>query len=217
MTAHLVFVHGWGFDAASWRAVQDELADFACETVDLGFFGCPATSRANGAEPVVAIGHSLGFLWLLHERPFAWRGLVSIAGMPRFTKAADYDRAVGERVLDAMIRRFAGSPDETLSDFIRRAGCTRADNGKRIDPARLGEALHWLKDWDARDALSSERSPVLALFAEDDEIVPKAMSEDIFACRRNTRLATRAHGGHALPMTEPRWCAAQIREFVQCL
>lgn len=217
MTVHLVFVHGWGFDAASWDAVREELPDFECETIDLGFFGAPPRARANGAEPVVAVGHSLGFMWLLHEKPFAWRGLVSVAGMPRFTKTAGYDRAVGGRVLDAMIRRFADSPDAVLSDFIRRARGNGAMNGKRLDRCRLGEALQWLKDWDARDALSSEPSPMLALFAEDDEIVPKAMSEDIFATRSNTRLRSRPDGGHALPITEPRWCAAQIREFAQCL
>ena len=217
MTAHLVLVHGWGFDAASWDAVVEELPDFECETIDLGFFGAPVQARANGAEPVVAIGHSLGFMWLLHEKPFAWRGLVSIAGMPRFTKTAGYDCAVGGRVLDAMIRRFADAPDGVLSDFIRRAGSNGAMNGKRPDCLRLGEALQWLKDWDARDALSSEPSPMLALFAEDDEIVPKAMSEDIFARRANTWPRSRLDGGHALPVTEPRWCAAQIREFVQCL
>ena len=216
MTARLVFVHGWGFDAASWDGIREELTEFDCETIDLGFFGAPARARES-AEPVVAIGHSLGFMWLLHEKPFAWRGLVSIAGMPRFTKTSGYDRAVDGRMLGAMIRRFADSPDIVLSDFIRRAGGGGATNGRRPDRNCLGEALRWLKDWDARDALLSDPSPTLALFAEDDEIVPKAMSEDIFATRANTRLRNRPDGGHALPVTEPRWCATQIREFMQCL
>ncbi|MFZ0692779.1 MAG: alpha/beta hydrolase [Alphaproteobacteria bacterium] len=212
---HLVFVHGWGFDSSLWDKVIDELPDFECEAVDFGFSGHPKLPNPNGAEPVIAIGHSLGFLWLLHERPVAWRALVSIGGMPRFTKAADYRFGVDGRILDATIARFEKEPAETLSDFIGYCGCARAVNG--IDRARLGEALRWLKEWDARGKLAEDSSPLLALFADNDAIVPKELSEDIFGHRHNTKRAVRPDGGHALPLTEPRWCATAIREFVESL
>ena len=217
MNPHLVFVHGWGFDAGSWRDIQEELPDFDCETVDLGFYGRPAASRANGAAPVVAVGHSLGFLWLLHERPFPWRGLVSISGMPRFARSADYRCGVAPRVLDAMIGRLADDPTDSLAEFFEACGCASPRAIAGADQSRLAEGLRWLKEWDARDVLAQQQAPVLALYADDDAIVPKTMSESVFAARPNTRLCRRADGGHALPVTRARWCAGQIREFVGCL
>jgi pimeloyl-[acyl-carrier protein] methyl ester esterase len=217
MTPHLVFVHGWGFDAGAWREIRAELSDFDCDSVDLGFYGRPCPSRAVGAAPRVAIGHSLGFLWLLRERPFAWRGLVSISGMPRFTKSADYAPGVPPRILDAMMGRLAGDPAGSLADFFETCGCAVPRSLEAADGARLAQGLRWLKDWDARPALDAEQSPVLALFAEDDAVVPRAMSEAAFSGRPNTRLERRADGGHALPVTQAQWCARKIREFVECL
>lgn len=219
MTAEprLVFVHGWGFDSGVWGPIRDSLSDIESETVDLGFFGTPAAVTENRERPVIAVGHSLGFLWLLHERPFAWRALVSIGGMPRFAKAGDYGHGVGPRVIDAMIARFNAAPAETLAEFLRRSGCADAPISGRIDRARLTEGLRWLKEWDERETLAADRAPVLALHAADDAIVPTELSKDAFAARPDTRVASRPDGGHALPLSEPRWCAAQIREFVECV
>jgi pimeloyl-[acyl-carrier protein] methyl ester esterase len=212
----IVFVHGWGFDARAWDRVRQGLPDFETEAVDLGFYGRPAGTSANGREPVIAVGHSLGFLWLLHERPFPWRALVSVSGMARFARAPGYAHGVAPRVLDAMIAKLRQAPDEVVAEFFGRCGID-GDVGDGLDESRLGEALIWLKDWDARDEFAAEESPVLALFAEDDAIVPRALSETNFAARANTTVAARADGGHALPVTRAGWCAERIREFVSCL
>ena len=207
----LVFVHGWGFDAELWRDLRAELGEFESQTVDLGFFGQPRQAEANG-EAVIAVGHSLGFLWLLRERPFDWQALISISGMPRFTKAPDYRFGIDPRILEATIARFAAAPHETLADFFAACGAG-GGNCSGADWARLAEGLHWLKSWDARGALESETAPVLALYSGDDAVVPKALSEDIFADRRGTARAVTESGGHVLPLSRSRWCAGQIREF----
>jgi pimeloyl-[acyl-carrier protein] methyl ester esterase len=212
---HLVFVHGWGFDSSLWDKIIDELPDFQCEAVDLGFSGHPKWPNPNGAEPAIAIGHSLGFLWLLHEQPFAWSALVSIGGMPRFTKAVDYRFGIDRRLLEATIARFDEEPAETLSEFL--VYCGGGNPLSHIDPIKLREGLHWLRQWDARHHLADDSSPLLALYADNDAIVPKQLSDDIFGNRPNTKRANRPDGGHALPLTEPRWCAAAIREFVESL
>lgn len=212
---HLVFVHGWGFDSSLWDDVIAELPDFDCEVIDFGFSGRPKSPRANGMEPAIAIGHSLGFLWLLHEQPFAWRGLVSIGGMPRFTKAADYRFGIDQRLLEATIARFDEEPGETLSQFL--IYCGGGSPASYIDPVRLRAGLGWLKEWDARRHLADESSPLLALYADNDAIVPKQLSDDVFGDRPNTKRVVRSDGGHALPLTEPGWCAAAIREFVENL
>lgn len=211
----LVFVHGWGFDASLWRDLCAALPDFETETVDLGFFGHPRDVKPNG-EDVIAVGHSLGFLWLLHERPFDWRALISVAGIPRFTKAPDYRFGVDSRLLEATAARFAADPSETLGDFLARCGA-RGQGHNGVDRARLAEGLSWLKDWDARDVLKSETAPVLAVYSKDDAIVPKDLSEEIFARRPDTARAVAESGGHALPLNRPQWCAEHIRDFARGL
>ena len=87
--AQLVLVHGWGFDSGVWDPLRALMGNTVTRVHDLGFFGHPAEalpeSTAITGAPVVAVGHSLGFMWLLHHRPFAWDALVSVCGMPRFT------------------------------------------------------------------------------------------------------------------------------------
>lgn len=211
----LIFVHGWGFDASLWEGLSAALPDFESDTVDLGFFGQPREAVPDGEE-VIAVGHSLGFLWLLRQRPFSWRGLVSVSGIPRFTKAPDYRRGIDPRLLEATIARFAEAPAETLADFFTACGTT-GGTWSDANTARLSEGLKWLKDWDARAALESEAAPVLALYAEDDAVVPKELSDDIFERRPETERAVASGGGHVLPLSRTEWCARHIRDFARRL
>lgn len=211
----LVFVHGWGFDRTLWQGLRDALPEFETDAADLGFFGRPRAAEANG-EAVIAVGHSLGLLWLLHERPFPWRALVSISGMPRFTKGPDYRFGTGARVLDAMIARFEKEPAATLEDFFGYCGLNVAP-APNADTERLYEGLLWLKSWDARDQLAAERVPVLALYSQDDAVVPEHLSADLFANRPGTSHAVTEAGGHVLPLTRMDWCAENIRAFARGL
>ena len=211
----LVFVHGWGFDESLWRDLRAALPDFESDAVDLGFFGRPRSVKPNG-EAVIAVGHSLGLLWLLHERPFPWRALVSVSGIPRFTKSPDYRFGIGARVLDAMIARFEKEPAATLDDFIANCGVD-ARQPASADTKRLRDGLLWLKSWDARDQFAAERAPMLALYSRDDAIVPEDLSTELFANRTGTVRAVESSGGHALPLTRTAWCADNIREFARGL
>ncbi|MDQ2104273.1 alpha/beta fold hydrolase, partial [Azospirillum isscasi] len=156
MTAPLfVFVHGWGFGPGVWDAVRDALPDGESVAVDLGFHGpsTPFLGRERGTQtpwprsrPIVAVGHSFGALWLLHERPFAWDGLVLVNGFPRFTEGDGFAPATPRRVLDRMIARFDTAPEAVTADFLRRCGC-EAPPPAALDAARLGGALRALRDW----------------------------------------------------------------------
>lgn len=213
----LVLVHGWGFDAEVWRPFRRALTGLEAETVDLGFFGRPRAPALDGRGPLVAVGHSLGFLWLLRQRPFPWRALVSIAGMPRFTRTEDFRQGVAPRVVARMAERFAAEPSATLADFRARCGLADALAADGMDLDRLGEGLRWLAEWDARPALAEDSGPLLALAAEDDAIVPLGLSEAAFAGRPGTAFHRSADGGHALPVTRPEWCAAHVRAFLEGL
>lgn len=200
-----VFVHGWGFGPGVWDATRAALPAGDSVAVDLGYFGPPAVPPPPAGRPVVAVGHSFGALWLLHERPFAWDGFVAVNGFARFTEAEGYAPATPRRVIDRMIARFDAAPDAVLGEFRRRCGCT--DDPPAADAERLGAGLRALRDWDARAAMGA---PLLALAGRCDPIVPPAMSERAFA---GHRLDWHAEGGHLLPVTDPTWCAGRIAAF----
>jgi len=212
----LVFLHGWAFDAALFDRLAPLLPGADPVVADFGYFGevvPPVIPRTDApaviprtAPPVVAIAHSFGALWLLHEKPFAFDALVAINGFPRFTEAADFRPAVSSRVVDRMIQRFDLEPQAVLRDFRLRCGADGALPGEpRLERLRAG--LVGLRDWDGRAGLDDV--PVLALAGSADPIVPPAMSEAAFAAPEMHPSA-----GHLLPLSDPEWCAGHIRGFL---
>jgi pimeloyl-[acyl-carrier protein] methyl ester esterase len=223
MTA-FVFVHGWGFGPDFWRPLQ-ELLGGTC--IDLGYGSAPSPLAGEGAlrrlglsdegalrtvnwgsRPVIAVGHSFGFAWLLHHRLIHWDGLVSINGFARFTSADGEPDGVSPRVLARMIARFKENPAGVHSEFLKRCGVAEPQSDG-LQPDALGADLDSLADWDERDRLRAEPAPVLALAGRRDPIVSPAQSEKTF---RDVQWQDQA--GHLLPHTHPRWCAERIFEFV---
>ncbi len=211
----LVLVHGWGFDAKVWDPLCDLLGDTVTRVHDLGFFGHPMTAHPDAGTPVIAVGHSLGFMWLLRQRPFPWDALVSICGMPRFVSATDYPLGVAPRLLERMAARMKREPQATVDDFRHRCGVGTAPEG--LDGLRLNEGLDWLRQWDLRDHLAAETVPLLALGGEEDAVVPWALTEGIYGGRPETTLHCAPRGDHGLPQTQPQWCAEHLRALVSRL
>lgn len=199
----LVFVHGWAFDAGFWDPLLAELDGLPSAAIDLGFRGRgPRIPRLE--EPLVAIGHSLGFLWLLHERPFVWTKLIAINGFPRFVEGGGFAPAVPSSTVEGMIAGMDRDPSGVVRDFL--ALCGGGEPPDDLNPPRLRDGLHWLLRWDGRAAMDGEK--VQALAGRNDPIVPEAMTAGGFAGH-----PIHWHGGgHLLPITHPRWCADRIRE-----
>jgi pimeloyl-[acyl-carrier protein] methyl ester esterase len=213
----LIFIHGWGQDGSLWGPMRERLPKMDSVALDLGFFGAPREPALPRGRPLIAVGHSLGMLWLLKTGRLAWDGLVSVSGIARFTRAPDFPCGVPPRTLERMQARFSREPRSTLDDFWRRAGC--ADLGQslpleRLDNTRLAEALGWLHEWDARAVLALAKRPVLALASRDDSIVPPALTQAVFGAHPSSHLKWIEQGGHALPWTQPDWCAHAVRDFV---
>lgn len=206
-----VLVHGWGFGPDVWDGVRAALPAGDCLTVDLGFYGPSALPTIPAGRPVVAVGHSFGGLWLLHERPFAWDGLVLINGFPRFTEGDGFAPATPRRVLDRMIGRFDAAPLAVATDFLRRCGCD-APPPAGLDAGRLGEALRALRDWDARGTITGPAlaGSMLALAGAQDPIVPPAMTGHAL---NGVELDWHPDGGHLLPLSAPGWCADRLAAF----
>jgi len=207
----LVLVHGWGLGPDLWDDLCRSWPEAEAVRLDLGFFGPPVLTPALPPNrPVIALGHSLGVLWLLTRQPFAWSALVSINGFDRFTEAPDFHPAVARRPLERMIQRLEQHPATVVSDFRQRCGL-QAPVPAEAREAALRDGLLLLRDGDARANLPP--APLLALSAGSDAILPEGMAEACF--RGAPRLERRHHpnGGHLLPLTAAGWCSEQIRSF----
>ena len=206
MSLPLVFVHGWAFGPQFWTPLQRELGMRHALTIDLGFFG-PENLNLPG-EPFVAVGHSLGLLWLLRHASDRLAALVSLGGFGRFDVPAGPTRAMRRGLsrnpvqVIAAFHQACALPDELAPDEPTLA---------KARPDQLALGLDWLLQWDERPALEAFSRPLLALAAADDAIVPPDLSRASFP---NT-LVMLDSGGHAFPTSRPAQCARHIAPFLE--
>jgi len=218
MSLRLLFVHGWAFTPAFWEPLVRELPEAPCHCLDLGFFGPERLDMPVVDGEVVAVGHSLGLLWLLREAQLPLRGVVSLGGFPVFTAQEDLPCGVSSTAVRVMRRGLGRGPAAlaaVLETFHRNCGTPpehRPDFAS-ARPERLAEGLDWLLSWDQRAALGALGVPVSALAARDDAIVPPALTTACFAGKAS-RLEWLATGGHVFPFTQAPACARHIRAFL---
>ncbi len=198
----LVLLHGWGMNAGVWQPVLDSLAArhrvTALELPGHGAspFDPSRTSLRDWAGACLAVapreavwvGWSLGAQVALQaalDEPARVRGLVAIAGTPRFVQDADWPHAMA----DATFRQFAaalatdhaGTLDRFLGLQVRGAPdaretlrALRAAIRSRPPPqlGALRAGLELLLGADLRAELPALRPPSLWLFGERDTLVP---------------------------------------------
>ncbi|MBF0191308.1 MAG: alpha/beta hydrolase [Magnetococcales bacterium] len=215
MSGFVLLVHGWGFGAGVWRPVRRALSDLTVQTLDLGFHGAPALTIPPHA-PFIAVGHSLGFLWLtrqLDHPDFAarCRGLMAINGFCRFARAPDYPLGVAGRILERMATRLQEDPQEVLSVFQRQGGLDQPiPLPATLNPEALAQGLTWLAEWDTRPILARWSKPLRVLASADDRVVTPEMTRAQFAAFQPDPIQWLPDGGHLLPLTRPEWCASMI-------
>jgi len=211
MSKLIVFVHGWGFDATVWDPIRSHLPEITTMTIDLGFCGAEESMPSLPPGDIMAIGHSLGFLWLLKNKPFGWDKLVSINGFSKFLAADDFPSGLDARILKAMIEQCQKDAPAVLADFFKTCGLN--ESVATLNQERLTQGLEWLRDWDMRNALSENKTPLLALAGASDPITPSSLTEASFTGLKDSQLAWH-DDGHLLPLSAPVWCADHIRNFI---
>ena len=205
---HFVLVHGWGFHSGIWADFMRHLDGAGVTLVDLGFVAGGPKGATEWPADAIAVGHSLGLLWLLKERYGRFRGLVSIQGFDCFCCHIAPSR------VQALKRGLEREPHGTLQAFWRSCGAAGFALPEALNVARLDEGLDWLMHWDAREAKDGLTCPMLALAARDDAIVPPTMSEAIW---QTTGIVWADDGGHVLPLRHPERCARHVLEFARAL
>lgn len=206
-----VAFHGWAFSASFWQPLKRALegrAEFHC--VDLGFTA-PASLPLLPNGPSIALGHSLGFMYALRERP-AFSGYVSINGFPRFCRTENFPDGIMAHAVRHMRHLLHDTPSQVRDDFLVRCGADPAEFATdTLNTARLAEGLEWLQQWDERRHLPDARH-LLALTGARDRIVPPAMSRALFPA---PCLIECPEGGHLMPHTHAEWCARRILAFAE--
>lgn len=202
-----VLVHGWGFHAGIFVDFIGHLEGAEVTLVDLGFVAGGPKGASTWPEDAIAVGHSLGLLWLLERGGGRFRALVSIQGFDCFCCHVAPSR------LAALKRGLEREPGGTLQAFWRSCGASGFALPEALNVARLDEGLDWLMAWDATGARQDLTCPVLALASRDDVIVPPSMSEAIWG----ENITWSPDGGHVLPLKHPEWCARHVLEFADAL
>jgi len=209
---HFVLVHGWGFNAAIWRDLAGYMRNSEISYVDLGFIAGGPKGATTWPSDAIAVGHSLGLLWLLHragdEGHAPFRGLVSIQGFDRFCPHIPPSRVAGMR------RGLRRDANLTVQAFWRGCGTRPFASPGSLNIERLDEGLGWLMDWDETETKAKLACSILALAARDDAVVPAAMSEAIWG---SDTIRWSSTGGHVLPLKHPEWCANHVLDFAHAL
>lgn len=214
MTARptLVFYHGWAFDDSVWDALAARLPDWPMIRVDAGYFGAGVTLPAK-LGPVVAIGHSTGFMRLLAHWPATCVAAVSINGFARFCALPGTQGGTPPRMLDRMLTRFEQDPAAVVAQFRERCGA-REPAPINFAPA-LAAGLASLRHDDRSAALDALPVPLLALASRQDEIVAPSLTTATFERRAGCELVWFEGSSHLLPWSEPGWCAQRIQDFIE--
>lgn len=218
MSPLVVLVHGWSFDPRMWEGVVAHLPDLECVTIDFGYFGShpsPASPLLQSDRRIIAVGHSLGVLWLLTQAEFDFQALVSINGFPRFLEATGFTPAVRPGALTLLRRQFLRDPLQALARFRAEAGAPPIDTAPHRE--RLLQGLDWLAELDGRARLAQKLERTWALAGAHDAVVPLAMSRQAFGALPAQHFIVDERPGHVLPLTDPARCAEPVRRALQSL
>lgn len=223
MTPTLVFLHGWGCDAAVFAPLRAALPGVASVVEDLGFFGpakpAETTGATEAAGPLVLVGHSLGLALLLEREELLARAsaVVALCAFPRFCRAPDFKAGLPPRLVQGMLAKFHVEHEVVLNDFLARCGLPPRSAPTDLDAPRLASFLERLLTIDVRDRLARLGKPLFALAAEDDLITPPALSMESFSPYGPVEVFLSPDGGHGLPLTRPAWCADRLRRCLAAL
>lgn len=177
--------------------------------------------EAMEIDRAVLAGHSLGALNALQaaiDAPDRVAGLVLGPGFARAERTPGVDELVSaaQAITDPVDRVFAEQLQGQALEPQLPAGLFAAMVEGTVEmPARVWRALTaGIMAFDARDELGSISAPVLLVWGEQDEIVPRSTQATLVARLRAAELSVHP-GGHAPHWDDPKRYAAEVTRLVR--
>lgn len=239
----LVLLHGWGMHGGVWGDFARRLAEsHRVSLVDLPGHGFSAPMAGVTVDKLIFalfdqapskaiwLGWSLGGALaarLAEARPERVRGLILLACNPCFVRRPDWPWGMDEKVFDAFatevkkdgaaaLPRFTGllcqgldEPRSVLKTLRERIG---------IRPAPKAEALtaglEWLRQLDARPALSRLGCPLLLAAGGRDALAPYAALDALAELNPSIRLARIDRASHVPFLSHENATLIQLRPFL---
>ena len=223
----IVLLHGWGLHSGIWEDVAAELALHNRVTcIDLPGHGRSAALAladeltavaeqltAAVPAPAIWIGWSLGGLIALQvalAAPALVRGLVVVAGSPRFVRDADWPHAIEDTVLQQFARSLDEDFEATLGRFLALQVRGSADAGATLralrarvleqeapQSASLRSGLKLLRESDLRMHLGDIACPTQFIFGARDLLAPAEITEELKRLMPTARCNVIEGAGHA--------------------
>ena len=234
----LVMLHGWGMHSGIWSDWAETLArDFRVHCVDLpghgnSYVAVEDTLEAWASTVMQAVpedawwlGWSLGGLLVQQAAymfPDALKGLVLVAGTPRFVTADDWPHGVDSEVFEQFSRQLKDDPERTVTRFLalqvrgaQDSAATLRHLRSRLQQRPLAQAaalrcgLDMLSGSDLREVTAASKLPIHWLLGERDTLVPPAMAADVEGAFHVVPGA-----GHAPFLSHPKDCANCLRDWL---
>ncbi|CAI3935452.1 alpha/beta fold hydrolase [Commensalibacter communis] len=211
---HLLFVHGWGFSKHFWEPVSYLLNEFSKEYIDLGFvnnisiLSNDVHDLSQQIPNTIAIGHSLGLLYLLKQFPRTFHHYIAINSFLRFSKAEDYLSGVPSRILHLMSKGIDKDVYSVLSQFYQQ--CQYVGNvPNQMNASALQIGLGTLETEDFRNVLPSITDRLTIVSSKSDPVVSSDMTIDSF---KSHPIYWVKDNTHVLPISRPEICAKIIKD-----
>jgi len=235
----IVFLHGWAIDSGVWKPLVALFKDtFTLILLDLPGFGINATIDIEHLQDVLTaiervlpekchlVGWSLGGMLaaqLVDRNPQRFFSLMSIASNAKFSADESWPDACDAETYRNFYAGFKKNPDVTIRKFLQLQA--KGDNkSKACLKFVRGEvqsyccenylpwlrALEWLDSIDNRVALEQSSIPHLAIFGENDSLVPSPGAHNFVQFNLSDRSHVVKGAGHVPHVT----AVAEVAEIM---
>tara|TARA_B110000879_G_scaffold84436_2_gene116820 strand:- start:352 stop:1932 length:1581 start_codon:yes stop_codon:yes gene_type:complete len=219
----LVLVHGWGIDSQIWQSLPQQLSQFAdVLTLDLPGFAQSPTLKDYSQASLVSwmaevlpeqrcylIGLSLGGMLscaFAAQFPHRVEGLITISSNLRFVASNNYSQAmpteqyVGfsaawEESNSICLKRFCGLQAQGDSQQRQLMHQLRSMDGD-VDGTAGAGLLKLLGEMDNQSAIAALKCPTLAIFGEQDALVPVTCTEQFSQLNNQVAVTVIKDAGH---------------------
>lgn len=232
---HINLLPGWAMAADNLQplreALQKRLPGMTVEIhslppLQLSSLETDLSSLAQKLKPGVLVGWSLGGMLAvqLHRRfPEHFPRVATLASNACFVERADWAPAMATETFKAFYQSYRNDPEKTLARFalLVAQGSPQARQLSRAlqwDGLSAEQRLHGLAVLgmlDNRGVLRSSSNPMLHCFGAQDALVPVAAAEAISTLHPASRVAISYQAGHALPLEQSEWLAAEIAGWLE--